>query len=275
MINEDKPNSFSPTNNPSFPKDYRRFKLLIKPSLKKRTQKSKEMELKKNPKKDLTRNSGLYFATGMFLVLCLTYAALEWKSFYEDPDFDIGMNIDDEPIDDTVFINIAPPPPPPPPVAPEIIKVVKDDEPIIEDIIESTESNETTEVIEVTDVEYVEVEPEININWVTIEEVPVFPGCENENDKRACFQKMMNSHISKVFRYPEIAQEMGVEGKVQTQFTIEKDGSIGNILLRGPDRNLEKEAQRIITKLPKMKPGKQRDRNVKVAFTVPINFKLQ
>ena len=119
------------------------------------------------------------------------------------------------------------------------------------------------------------MDEEFNVIWSTIEEVPVFPGCEKENDKRACFQKMMNKHISKVFRYPEIAQEMGVEGKVFTQFTIKKDGSIGNILLRGPDKNLEKEAQRIISKLPKMKPGKQRERNVKVAFSVPITFKLQ
>jgi periplasmic protein TonB len=68
---------------------------------------------------------------------------------------------------------------------------------------------------------------------------------------------------------------MGIEGKVYTQFTIQKDGNIGNILLRGPDNILEKEAERIISKLPKMRPGKQRERNVKVAFTIPINFRLQ
>ncbi len=71
------------------------------------------------------------------------------------------------------------------------------------------------------------------------------------------------------------AQEMHIEGRVFTQFMIQKDGSIGNILLRGPDKSLEAEAGRIISKLPKMKPGKQRDQKVKVAFNIPINFQLQ
>ena len=233
------------------------------------------MELKKNPKKDLNRNSGMYFAMGMFAVLMLTYVALEWKSFYE---FDhVAENTPIEELTEELppLTFITPPPPPPPPVAPDIIKVVEDDEPIIEDIIETTESSEEKEVIEVKDVEFEEIIEEPKVDWVNIEEVPVFPGCENDNDKRACFQKMMNKHISKVFRYPEIAQEMGIEGKVYTQFTIQKDGTISGIKLRGPDKILEKEAGRIIEKLPTMKPGKQRDRNVKVAFTIPINFRLQ
>jgi protein TonB len=58
-------------------------------------------------------------------------------------------------------------------------------------------------------------------------------------------------------------------------FTIQKDGSIGNIRMRGPDKNLEKEAMRIIKKLPRMTPGKQRGRPVRVPFSIPINFKLQ
>ena len=82
-------------------------------------------------------------------------------------------------------------------------------------------------------------------------------------------------HINKTVRYPEIAQEMGIQGKVYMRFVIEKDGSITNIeVLRSPDRNLEKEALRIINKLPKMTPGKQRGRPVRVPFSIPITFKL-
>jgi protein TonB len=233
------------------------------------------MELKKHPKKDLDRNSGIYFAAGLFLVLILTYVALEWKSFYNH-EYDIAQQMEEDLREEVPLVTfITPPPPPPPPVAPPIIEIIENEAEEPESIIQSTESNEETKVIEVDEVEFVQVDEEVNVIWTTIEEVLIFPGCEKENDKRACFQKMINRHISKAFRYPEIAQEMGVEGKVFTQFTINKDGSIGNILLRGPDKYLEKEAQRIISKLPKMKPGKQRERNVKVAFSVPITFKLQ
>ena len=116
---------------------------------------------------------------------------------------------------------------------------------------------------------------DVDVPFAVIEDVPVFPGCENESDKRACFNKMMQKHISKNFRYPEIAQEMGVQGRVSVMFVIQKDGSIGNVRMRGPDKNLEKEAARIISKLPKMTPGKQRGRAVRVPFSIPITFKLQ
>ena len=69
--------------------------------------------------------------------------------------------------------------------------------------------------------------------------------------KKACFNEMMQKHIRKNLRYPEIAQEMGVQGRVAVMFTIQKDGSIGNIRMRGPDKNLEAEARRIIEKLPR------------------------
>ena len=85
----------------------------------------------------------------------------------------------------------------------------------------------------------------------------------------------MARHITKNFRYPEIAQEMGIQGKVYVQFVIDKDGSITGIRTRGPDKNLEKEANRIIAKLPKMTPGKQRGRPVRVPFSVPITFRLE
>ena len=63
---------------------------------------------------------------------------------------------------------------------------------------------------------------------------------------------MMQKHIRKNFRYPEIAQEMGVQGRVSVIFVIQKDGSIGDIRMRGPDKNLEAEAMRIIKKLPRV-----------------------
>ena len=232
------------------------------------------MEVKKNPKKDLNKSSGVFFAAGLAMVLALTYVAVEWKTFYGNTQVAIAQTIEPQLEEEVPVVKWKTPPPPTPPVAPPIIEVVPDEEDIKETVIESLEIDEDTAVVEVGEVDYVKVEEEVKVNWVTIEQVPIFPGCENAEDKRACFQDKMNTHIRKVFRYPVIAQEMGVEGKVFTQFTIEKDGSIGKILLRGPDKNLEREAKRIVSKLPKMTPGKQRDQNVKVAFSIPIIFQL-
>lgn len=207
----------------------------------------------------------------------MVYGALEWKTYDEVNDYDISMNVDDD-LDEEVPMTEqikTPPPPPPPPAAPEIIEVVEDEEEVEETVIESTETSQEEEIIEVEDVEVEEEIEDVDVPFAVIEDVPVFPGCENESDKRACFQKMMQKHIGKNFRYPEIAQEMGIQGRVSVMFTIQKDGSIGNVRMRGPDKNLEKEAARIISKLPKMTPGKQRGRPVRVPFSIPITFKLQ
>ncbi|OQD43752.1 energy transducer TonB [Croceivirga radicis] len=234
------------------------------------------MEPKKNPKADVGRHSGLYFVIGLALVMFLVWQGLEWKKYDEVNDYDIALNVEDQ-LDEEVPMTeqIKTPPPPPPPAAPEVIEVVEDEEEVEETVIESTETSQEEEIMEVEEVEVEEVEEDISVPFAVIEDVPVFPGCENAGDKKACFQEQMQKHIRKNFRYPEIAQEMGIQGRVAVMFTIQKDGSIGNIRMRGPDKNLEAEALRIINKLPKMTPGKQRGRPVKVPFSIPITFKLQ
>lgn len=234
------------------------------------------MEPKKNPKADVGRNSSLYFVIGLAAVMLLVYGALEYKNYDDDGGYDISLNVEDQ-LDEEVPMTeqIKTPPPPPPPAAPEVIEVVEDEEEVEETVIESTETSQEEEVMEVEDVEMEEVDEDISVPFAVIEDVPVFPGCEGASNKKACFQEQMNKHIRKNFRYPEIAQEMGVQGRVSVVFVIQRDGSIGNIRMRGPDKNLEAEALRIIKKLPKMTPGKQRGRAVKVPFSIPINFKLQ
>jgi len=234
------------------------------------------MEPKKSPKADVGRNSSLYFVVGLALVMLMVWRALEWKTYDKTNDYDISMNVDDN-LDEEVPMTeqIKTPPPPPPPAAPEIIEIVEDEEEVEETVIESTETSQEEEIIEVEDVIVEEEIEDIDVPFAVIEDVPIFPGCEGASDKRACFQEMMQKHIGKNFRYPEIAQEMGVQGRVSVMFTIQKDGSIGNVRMRGPDKNLEKEAARIIGKLPKMTPGKQRGRAVRVPFSIPITFKLQ
>jgi TonB family protein len=120
-------------------------------------------------------------------------------------------------------------------------------------------------------------EKETEIPFASIEDVPLFPGCEKvrKSKRRECFQNKMNRHIAQNFRYPEFAQKNGIQGRVFVQFIIEKDGNISGIRSRGPHGTLERAAESIIEKLPKMTPGYQRGLPVKVTFSIPITFRLQ
>jgi len=234
------------------------------------------MEIKKSPKADLQKNSSLYFVIGLAFVLFFSWQAIEWKTYKKTFDYE-ALDVDedeDEEIPITEQIKTPPPPPPPPPPAPQVIEIVEDEEDVEETVIESTETNEE-EIVEIVEVE--EEEEDVDVPFAVIEDVPIFPGCEGvaKSERRNCFQEKMNKHIVRNFRYPEIAQEMGIQGRVYVNFIISKDGSITNIRMRGPDKNLEKEAERIISKLPQMTPGKQRGRAVRVPFSIPIIFRLQ
>ena len=234
------------------------------------------MQPKKNPKADLNKDRNLYFVIGLTLVLGVTWGAIEYKTY--EKVFDLAaldmLEDDDEDIPITEQLK-SPPPPPPPPPAPEVIEVVEDEEEVEETVIESTETDQDEIIIEEIEVE--EEFEDIDVPFAVIEDVPIFPGCESvaKSQRRACFQDKINQHIRRNFRYPEIAQEMGIQGRVYVNFIIAKDGSITNIRMRGPDKNLENEAQRIISRLPQMTPGKQRGRAVRVPFSIPITFRLQ
>ena len=233
------------------------------------------MRSKKNPKADLNKKSSFYFAIGLFIVLFVSWRAIEYKNYDDDGYGYIALNVDDEDDEEIpITEQLKTPPPPPPPPAPEIIEVVEDEEEIEETIIESTETDQE-EIVE--EVEVVEEEMDMDVPFAIIEDVPLYPGCERvpKSQRRKCFQEQIQKHIAKNFRYPEIAQEMGIQGRVYVNFIISKDGSISNIRMRGPDKNLEKEAARIIGKLPNMTPGKQRGRPVRVPFSIPITFRLQ
>ena len=234
------------------------------------------MQPKKNPNADHSKNSSLYFVIGLTVILFFTWRAIEWKTYATVYGYE-ALNIDDDDDEDvpiTEQIKVPPPPPPPPP-APEIIEVVEDEEEVEETVIESTETDQE-EIVEIEEVEIEEEYDDVDVPFAVIEDVPIYPGCEGvkKSERRNCFQQQINKHIRKNFRYPDIAQEMGIQGRVYVSFIINKDGTIGNVRMRGPDKNLEKEAARIINKLPKMTPGRQRGRPVRVPFSIPITFKL-
>ena len=233
---------------------------------------------KKNPTVDLRKNSTTYFLIGLVLTLFLTWRLIELKTYESEIELDrLDVTIDEE--EDIPIIDMKitpPPPPPPPPVAPQVIEVVEDEEEVEETVIESTETDQD-QIVEVDRVEIEDDFEDVDVPFAVIEDVPIFPGCEgvSKSKRRECFQEKINKHIRKNFRYPEIAQEMGIQGRVYVNFIISKDGSITDIRMRGPDKNLEKEAARIIGRLPTMTPGKQRGRPVRVPFSIPITFRLQ
>jgi len=237
------------------------------------------MEPKKNPKVDPSRNSFFYFSVGLFVMAVLSYAAIELRTYEKDLsglEKKLDTSFLDEEVPMTEIMNQPPPPPPPPPPAPEIIQVVEDKVEIKETIIESTETSQKEEVKKPETVKFVEEEVDVDVPFAIIEDVPIFPGCENvpKDKRRDCFNEMINKHIRKEFRYPESAMDAGQQGRVFVSFVIEKDGSINIANLRGPYPALEKEAERIIKKIPKLQPGKQRGKAVRVPFSIPITFKL-
>ena len=109
-----------------------------------------------------------------------------------------------------------------------------------------------------------------------IEEIPVFPGCEKLKKTKLieCFQTKMQLHIMQNFKYPKLAQEMGIQGRVFIKFIIGVDGNITGLESRGPHPILERGAERIILLLPKMKPGKVNGLRVRVPYSMTITFRL-
>ncbi len=223
------------------------------------------MEPKKLSKADLEKKKGMFFQIGLVIILAIVLIAFEWTSSNSDSSTlgELGdMPIEDEMIPITRQEEIKPPPPPP--QVTEVLNIVEDDVELEDELeMEDTEADENTE-IEITDIEDDEETDEI-FNFYVLEDKPVFPGGE----------AALLKYIAKNTRYPEIAKENGITGRVFVQFVINKKGEVVNVeVIRGVDPYLDAEALRVVKSLPNWAPGKQRGKPVKVSFQVPINFKL-
>jgi len=239
------------------------------------------MEPKKNPKANLENHNKQFMLLGLALALLLIYVGIEWKTFERTID-DLGvanMAIEEEidiPITERIQ-EVKPPPPPPP--APEKIEIVEDEAEIEETVLESTETDES-EAVEVEEIEEIVEEEEImeDVPFAIIEEVPVYPGCKGTNaQKKKCLQDNIQKLVSKNFN-TGLANDLGLSPgrkKVYVQFKIDKNGNIVDIRARGPHARLEKEAARVVKKIPKMTPGKQRNRAVGVKYTLPITLVVE
>lgn len=220
------------------------------------------MQLKKNPKSDLERIKSTLVVLGLVSALSLILMATEWKTFdylvSELGDYDDG-SLEEEEIPISVLQNQPPPPPPP---APTTIEIVDDEEEVEEEIEFDMEIDEETVIEDFQEEEEI-VEDEI---FTIVEQMPAFPGGES-----ALFK-----YLQKNVKYPPMAKDAGISGRVFVKFVIGKNGKVGDVqVLRGIGGGCDKEAVRVVKAMPSWTPGQQRGRPVSVYFNLPINFILK
>ena len=231
------------------------------------------MEIKKSAKASLENKKLLLTEVGLVVALAIVYGAFNWSSreaqvaVLEDT---TQVLVEDEMI---AIQNELPPPPPEAPSIPVLsdqIDIVDDDIKLDDDMFINLEddANLAVDIQDYREAEVTEEEVEEEaIPFQLVEQKPSFNGGDANE-----FSKWVNSKLV----YPEIAKENGVHGRVTLMFTVEADGRVTNVrVVRGVDESLDKEAVRVVSSSPKWKPGRQRDRAVKVTYTFPVIFQLR
>jgi len=229
------------------------------------------MEIKKSKEASLEDKKLTYLLIGLAFVLSICYVALEWTEaevqkfevIADDLFFEEEMDIQQ-----TQQEEVAPPPPAPEQVVMEVINVVEDNVETEHVDFSTDDNNDAVEIQAPVVGPVVEEEDEAEeAIFVVVETMPEFPG-----GAQALFK-----YLSENVKYPVIAQENGIQGRVICQFTVNKDGSIVDVEVArsSGDASLDKEAVRVIKSMPNWKPGKQRGKAVRVKYTVPVSFKLQ
>ena len=230
------------------------------------------MEIKKTEKASMENKRFLFTEIGMVIALLIVWGAFSYTSREKKV---ATLEADQTVVEVEDMVPITEETPPPPEAAPKI-PILSDQIDIVDDNIKVDDSmfqniEDSNEGFEIMD--YIESAPEEEtieeeaIPFQLVEEKPSFNGGDANE-----FSKWVNSRLV----YPEIAKENGVQGRVTLQFTVNADGTVSNVkVLRGVDSSLDKEAVRVVYSSPKLKPGKQRDRAVKVTYTFPVIFQLR
>ena len=247
-------------------------------------------EAKKPQKHDanLQKNSSLYFQIGLILCLLATYSLFEMQ--FQDQ----KVVIDTFESNELATIDVAPPftietitPDIPKPDLErsqkliETYELVPDDQKVLETKLltpdESAPEPKADVLTSLPDEPDLK-EDDVFVDFIAVEIVPVYPGCDRydtNEERKQCMSDQISKLVNRDFD-TGIASEYGLSGiqKIYTQFTIDKYGNVVDVKARAPHPALEKEAQRIIDKIPHMKPGYQRDRPVGVIYSLPIKFKV-
>ena len=226
------------------------------------------MEAKKSKKAAIENQRGSWLLMGVVVALAFMFVSFEWTQH----DVRLAASLANDPIFEEVLVPITYPeeklePPPPPEVkASELIEIVTDEQEVTEAVATvSEDQGQPYEIVWVPPVVETEKVDE-DVIHVSVEFMPEFPG------GTAALMKYLGANI----KYPTISQEMGSAGKVIVQFVVDKDGTITDpTVVRGVDAYLDKEAIRVISSMPKWKPGVQNGKKVRVKYTVPVVFRLQ
>ena len=228
------------------------------------------MEIKKSPKADLEGKKLTFTLIGLVLTLFVVWRVFEYKSYDKQTVDNLQTKvevIEEEMVEITKQEQPKVQPPQPKPQVTQI-QVVEDDVEV-EDEIDINAEVDQDEVIEEYEFTPPEIEEEEIVEaeiFKVVEEMPEFPGGA---------AKMME-YIQKNIKYPMMARESDIQGRVFVSFVVEPDGSITNVaVLRGIGGGCDEEALRVVQSMPNWKPGKQRGSAVRCSFTVPIIFKLQ
>ncbi len=227
------------------------------------------MEIKKSPKADLQNKKGLFLEIGLIVALLAVIAAfLYTPKEYRIEKVDNNYGPVEEEITEITRNEQKPPEQPQKvevKVFNDILDIVTNDAKITTDISFEDFADDleiTTQVVEVEEEEIEDDQP-----FIKVETMPSFQGGDLNK-----FRNWVQERV----RYPQIAQENGVSGKVVLSFVVEKDGTLTNIeVLQSPDRSLADEAVRVLKTSPKWEPGQQRNQPVRVKYTLPVDFRIQ
>lgn len=241
---------------------------------------------------NLRKNSTLYFQIGLIMCLLASYTALE-MTFATTVESYASMEIND----------------------PEDVEYVMDEFEIYEEpkerepVVEKKQSKLITDEVKIDEKETKEAEKELDLiteeaapekkqvlspeddsldivepveeptNIMAVQKVPIYPGCEkskNNDERRKCMSSKLSKLISKKFD-SDLGAELGLSGKqkIYVSFKINKQGEVEILKTRGPHKKLEREANRVVGKIPVMKPGKNNDKPVEVLYNLPITLNVQ
>ncbi len=224
------------------------------------------MESRKTSKADLESKKALFFEIGLVIALALVFVSFNYKS-YEKRTVTLVQRKADNTTEEIVPITeqkVKPPPPPPPKTVTQI-KIVSNNVKVNTDVDIDVEANMNTKVAEYVPPEEEDVIPEQHI-FMVVEQMPAFPGGQG------ALMKYLAEHI----KYPELAKESGIQGRVFINFVVEPDGSIDQVkVLRGIGGGCDEEAVRVVKSMPNWIPGKQRGKPVRVSFNLPVKFALE
>ena len=203
------------------------------------------------------------------MALAVMFVALEWTQREKEDNSDIfkapDIVLDQEQIPITMPEKKTVPPPPAAVSNADVIEIVENDSEEPEDVMASVEDNVEWHDMDEVEVFELEPEPEVEEIFMVVEDAPEFPGGTE------ALLKYLREHI----KYPPICRENNIQGRVLVSFVVNKDGSIVDPeIVKGVNPSLDKEALRVIAGMPNWKPGKQRGKEVRVKFTVPVNFRL-